>query len=86
MGIWPKGRAPAMVAPHFVWGRRPDLTLCEELRNNITLDFGVSQALSSSHLGRPRCFHYTLLECMGSAAGHQGFHKPPKQEWQKFDF
>lgn len=43
MGIWPKGRAPAMVAPHSVWGRQPDLTLRKELRNNTTLDFRESQ-------------------------------------------
>lgn len=50
MGIGPKGRTPAMVAPRFVRGRWPDLTLCEELRNNTTLDFGVRQSLGETRL------------------------------------
>lgn len=57
--IWPKGKAPSMVSPHF-FRRQPDLTFCEGLRNNITLDFRENPVLLQTHIQRPGCFHYTL--------------------------
>lgn len=51
MEIWPKGKAPSVVAPRFI-RRRPDLTFCEGLRNNITLDFRArrARALADAYL------------------------------------
>lgn len=85
MEIWPKGEAPSVVAPHF-FRRRPGLTFCEGLRNNITLDFRESPALLETHIQRPGCFHYTLTGMRGICYGSLRAALTPKQEWQKFDF
>lgn len=79
MGIWAKGRAPAMVAPHFVWGRQPDLTLCKELRNNTTLDFErASHCTLFQSLGETRLFSLHAPGMHGICYRSPGISQTPK--------
>lgn len=83
--MWPRGKASSVVAPGFI---RSHLTFCEELRNNMTLDFPESPApFGERHASQgPGCFHYRLAGMHGICYGSLRVALTPMQEWQKFDF
>lgn len=85
MGIGSRGKAPSTVAPHF-FRRRPDLTFCEGLRNNITLDFRESPALCRPTSREQAVCITDALECMGSATGPPGMHRPQSRNGRNLTF